>query len=178
MLIEIKSILRLPADRYFITKIETIMGCFLSDRTLTLHDLANNGLLQLDRIRVYKPLSIYPNQTSDDDDIEKETEEDFLEEIDPSSRRSSNKSNEPILLTKRQTDPLLTSKQTKLNKSLSNESPRKSNENHSEKKTSTNREQRRQVNTASATSSRSSKQTTTATTTTKKTSKCKKIPSG
>lgn len=151
------------------------MGCFLSERTLTLHDLANNGLLQLDQIRVYNPLSIYPNQTStNDNDIEKETEEDFLEEIDPSSRRSSNKSNEPVVLGKRQTDPALPSKQTKLNKSLSNDNQRKSSSNN-EKKTSNDREQRRQITTASTTSSRSSKPTTA---TTKKTSKCKKIPCG
>lgn len=158
------------------------MGCFLADRTFTLHDLANNGLLQLDQIRVYNPLSIFANRTSTDDhDVEKETEEDFLEEIDPSSRRSSNKSNEQLPLIKRFADTPSTTKQTKVTKSISNENQRKSsliiesNSDVKEKKTTSSREQRRQTPTTNngSPSLRSAKQTTT--TTTKKTSKCKKI---
>jgi hypothetical protein len=82
-----------------------MMRYFVTDRTITLHDLANNGLLQLDQIRSYNPLSIFSNHSSDDNnDRKKENEEDILDEIDTSSRRSSNKFNESNTLTKRFTD--------------------------------------------------------------------------
>ena len=104
-----------------------MMGCFLADKTTTLHDLANNGLLQLDQIRSYNPLSIFSNHSSNDnDDKEKETEEDFLDEIDTSPRRSLNKTNEQNSLSKRFTETSITTKQTKLSRISSDENPRKS----------------------------------------------------
>ncbi|CAF4146682.1 unnamed protein product, partial [Rotaria sp. Silwood2] len=113
LLVEIKSILRLPADRQPISKIETMMGYFLADKTLTLHDLANNGLLQLDQIRSYNTASIFSNHSSDDNnDKKKENEEYFLDEIDASTRRSLNKSNDQYSISKRLTDTSISQKQT------------------------------------------------------------------
>ncbi|CAF1057142.1 unnamed protein product [Adineta ricciae] len=111
LLIEIKSILRLPADRQSISRIETMMECFLASKTITLHDLANNGLLQLDQIRSYKPISVFSAHSSDDEnDQNKENEEELLDELDSSSRRSSNKSNEQYAITKRLTDTTISNK--------------------------------------------------------------------
>lgn len=101
-----------------------MMECFLASKTITLHDLANNGLLQLDQIRSYNPLSIFSNQTSDDNNTDqiKENEEDLLDEIDTSSRRSSNKSNDQHAISKRLTDTSISNKQ----QILSFKSPRTS----------------------------------------------------
>ncbi|UJR30668.1 hypothetical protein I4U23_018192 [Adineta vaga] len=111
LLIEIKSILRLPADRLSISRIETMMECFLTSKTITLHDLANNGLLQLDQIRSYKPLSMFSNHSLDDENDQiKENEEELLDELDSSSRRSSNKSTEQYVITKRLADTTISSK--------------------------------------------------------------------
>ncbi|CAF3242289.1 unnamed protein product [Rotaria socialis] len=111
LLVEIKSILRLPADLQSISKIETMMEYFLADKTLTLHDLANNGLLQLDQIRSYNTLSLSNHSTDDKNDQQKENEEYFLDEIDISSRRSLNKSSEPYSISKRLTDTSISTKQ-------------------------------------------------------------------
>ncbi|CAF4661468.1 unnamed protein product, partial [Rotaria magnacalcarata] len=118
LLVEIKSILRLPADLQSISKIETMMEYFLADKTLTLHELANNGLLQLDQIRSYNTLSLSNHSTDDKNDQQKENEEYFLDEIDISSRRSLNKSNDPYSISKRLTDTSISTKpQTSLRNS-------------------------------------------------------------
>ena len=152
-----------------------MMGCFLADRTTTLHDLANNGLLQLDQIRSYNPLSIFSNQSSNDnDDKEKEAEENFLDEIDTSSRRTSSKVNEQNSLSKRLTDTSITTKQTKISRISSDENPRKSSlssetsSDSKEKRIAASKQQRRQTVPVNPVSSRLSNQTTG-----KKTSKCK-----
>jgi len=172
LLIEIKSILRYPADRQFISKIEKMMGCFLADKTITLHDLANNGLLQLDQIRSYNPLSIFSNHSSNDNnDQKKETEEDFLDDIDTSSRRSSNKFNEQNSPSRRLTDTSIPTKQTKLTRISSDDNQRKSalpletTSDLKEKRINLTKQERRQTVTANA---RLSNQPTI-----KKTTKCK-----
>ncbi|CAF4699562.1 unnamed protein product [Rotaria sp. Silwood1] len=177
LLIEIKSILRLPADRQSISKIETMMEYFLADKTLTLHDLANNGLLQLDQIRSYNTLSIFSNHTSDDNnDKKKEDEEYFLDEIDASKRRSLNKSNDQYTISKRLTDTSISNKQTtslrsaQLVKTNLDILPRKSSlpsdtsNEIKDNKISLTKQRRRQTlndNTVSTTSSRLSNQTPT-----------------
>ncbi len=100
-----------------------MMECFLASKTTTLHDLANNGLLQLDQIRSYNTLPIFSNHTSDDNNTDqiKENEEDLLDEIDISSRRSSNKSTDQNIISKRLTDTSISTKQL-----LSLKSPRSS----------------------------------------------------
>jgi hypothetical protein len=91
-----------------------MMGYFLADKTITLHDLANNGLLQLDQIRSYNTSLLFSNHSSDDNpDQTKENEEYFLDELDSSSRRSLTKSSDQHSIPKRLTDTsLATAKQT------------------------------------------------------------------
>jgi hypothetical protein len=157
------------------------MRYFVTDKTITLHDLANNGLLQLDQIRSYNPLTIFSNHSSDDNnDQKKEYEEDFLDEIDTSSRRLSNKSSEPTPTSKRLTDTSLSTKQTtilkspKLTKTYSDDYEQKSivssdiNDELKDKKISLTKQQRRQTVTGTTLSSRSSNQSAS-----KKSSKCK-----
>lgn len=178
---EIKSILRLPADHQSISKIETMMKYFLADKTITLHDLASRGLLQLDQIRSYNTLN---HSIDDNSDQKKENEEYFLDEIDASSRRLPNKSTEQHSISKRLTDTSISNKSTTLPKSAqlpktsSSANQRKSslpidanNEIKDNKVTST--KQRRRTTTVdntvstSTTTSRSTNQTPT-----KKSSKC------
>lgn len=111
LLVEIKSILRLPADLQSITKIEAMMEYFLSDKTITLHDLANNGLLQLDQIRSYNTSTISSNSVDDNHDQQKENEEFFLDDIDISSRRPMHKTSDPCSISKRLTDTSISTKQ-------------------------------------------------------------------
>ncbi|CAF3653364.1 unnamed protein product [Rotaria sordida] len=186
LLIEIKSILRLPADSQSILKIETMMEYFLADKTLTLHDLANNGLLQLDQIRSYNILPVFSNHSSDDNnDKKKENEEYSLDEIDISSRRSLSKSNDQYTISKRLTDTSISNKQTTplrsarlLKPSLDipqrkSSLPADTNNEMKDNKISLIKQRRRQTftdNTMSTTSSRLSNQTPT-----KKNSKCKNI---
>lgn len=171
LLVEIKSILRYPADRQLILKIESLMRCFLADKTITLHDLANNGLLQLDQIRSYNTLL---NHSSDDsNDQKKENEEELLDEIDSSARRSSKKFNEQNTLSKRLTDTSISSKQIQTNKSpkltrrASDDSQRKSSASSElncdlkEKRYSLTKQQRQQIAANSNISSRLANQTTT-----------------
>ncbi len=160
------------------------MGCFLSDKTITLHDLANNGLLQLDQIRSYNTLSVYSNHSSDDNtnDQKKENEEEFLDEIDTSSRRSANKFNDQNSISKRLTDTTISTRQTtglkspQSSKNSSDDKQRKSSlssdttDELKDKKFSGIKQQRRQTVAVSTISSRLSNQTIT-----KKTSKCKNI---
>lgn len=108
-----------------------MMECFLADKTITLHDLANNGLLQLDQIRSYNPSSVLSNQPNNDhDDQRKESEELFLDELDVSSRRPVSKSSDQHSLSKRMTDtsisvkPLVT-KGSRSSKSFSDDHQRK-----------------------------------------------------
>mgnify|MGYP001066916474 FL=1 len=154
------------------------MRCFLADKTITLHDLANNGLLQLDQIRSYNILS---NHLSDDsNDQRKENEEELLDEIDSSSRRSSKKFNEQTILTKRLTETSISSKQQKsakqspkITRRASDDTQRKSSissELHfdlKEKRYSLTKQQRQQITANSTISSRLTNQNTT-----KKSSKC------
>lgn len=171
LLVEIKSILRYPADRQLILKIESLMRCFLADKTITLHDLANNGLLQLDQIRSYNTLL---NHSSDDsNDQKKENDEELLDEIDSSARRSSKKFNEQNTLSKRLTDTSISSKQIQTNKSpkltrrASDDSQRKSSASSElncdlkEKRYSLTKQQRQQIAANSNISSRLANQTTT-----------------
>jgi hypothetical protein len=97
------------------------MECFLASKTTTLHDLANNGLLQLDQIRSYNTLSNHTLDDNNNTDQIKENEEDLLDEIDISSRRSSNKSTDQNIISKRLTDTSISTKQL-----LSLKSPRSS----------------------------------------------------
>jgi len=182
LLIEIKSILRLPADRQLILKIETMMRYFVTDKTITLHDLANNGLLQLDQIRSYNTLSIFSNHSSNDHiDQKKEYEEDFLDEIDASSRSLSSKSNETNSISKRLGDTSISTKQTTilktspLSKTYSDDCNRKSslspdtNDELKDKKVSVAKQRRKSI-TGNTISSRLSNQSTI-----KKNFKCKDI---
>lgn len=164
------------------------MGYFLADKTITLHDLANNGLLQLDQIRSYNTLSVFSNHSTDDDnDQKKENEEYFLDEIGASSRRSINKVNDHYSIPKRLTDTSISQKQppsvqsAHLIKISSENRPRKSsisNETHHElkdNKVTVTRQRRRQTLgdstlPSSTSSSRSSNQTPM-----KKNTKCKNI---
>lgn len=155
-----------------------MMECFLADKTFTLHDLANNGLLQLDRIRSYNTVSIFSNHSSDDNNDQiKENEEDFLDDFDASSRRSSSKSNEHHSISRRLTDTTISNKHIKSPKHSSDDHPRKSsfssdtNSESKDKKISPTKQRRRQTvadGTISTTSSRLSTQTSI-----KKNSKCK-----
>ena len=123
---------RLPVDKHSISKIETMMECFLADKTITLHDLANNGLLQLDQIRSYNPSSVlFTQSNNDDDDQGKESEERFLDELDVSSRRPPSKSTDQHSLPKRPTDSSvsvksLSTKNSRSSKSFSDDRQRKS----------------------------------------------------
>ncbi|CAF1015603.1 unnamed protein product [Adineta steineri] len=156
LLIEIKSILRLPADHQSISKIETMMEYFLASKTITLHDLANNGLLQLDQIRSYNTLTILSNDENYNNDQIKENEEDLLDEIDSSSRRSSTKSTDQHIISKRLTDttistkPITSLKSPRLSKISSDDNYRK---------TSLTKQRRRQ-SLVDSTSSRLTHQTT------------------
>jgi hypothetical protein len=152
-----------------------MMACFLADKTINLHDLANNGLLQLDQIRSYHAISIFSNHSSDDNnDKKKENEEDFLDEIDASSRRSSSKSHEQHSISKRLTDTTISNKQ--LIKNSLNDHHRKSSLSFDttseikDKKISVSVQRRRQTVADSSTSSRLPNQTSI-----KKNSKCKNI---
>jgi len=149
------------------------MECFLASKTTTLHDLANNGLLQLDQIRSYNTLPIFSNHTSDDNNTDqiKENEEDLLDEIDISSRQSSNKSTDQNILSKRLTDTSISTKQLL---SLKSPRPSKTSDDHHYRKSSLptdgnyelknnkislTKQQRRQTLVDSTTSSRLSHQT-------------------
>lgn len=163
-----------------------MMRYFVSDKTITLHDLANNGLLQLDQIRSYNPLSIFSTHLSDDNknDQKKENEEDFLDEIDnTSSRRSSSRHNtDSNSVSKRLNDTSISSKQhlnalkspRVLSKTSSDDYCRKSSlpieptDELKDKKTSSAKQQRRQTVIGAALSSRLSNPTTI-----KKNAKCK-----
>jgi len=159
-----------------------MMRYFVTDKTITLHDLANNGLLQLDQIRSYNTLSIFSNHSSNDHiDQKKEYEEDCLDEIDTSSRRLSSKSNEHNSLSKRLADASISNRQTTvlktppLSKTYSDDYNRKSslssdtNDELKDKKFALTK-QRRQTITGSTMSSRLSNQSTI-----KKNFKCKNI---
>ena len=90
-----------------------MMEHFLADKTITLHDLANNGLLQLDQIQSYNTLSILSNHSSSDNyDEKKENEEYLLDEIDVTSRRSLNKTSDQHSISRRLTDTSISHKQT------------------------------------------------------------------
>ena len=126
LLVEIKSILRLPADRQWIGKIETIMERLLTDKTITLHDLANRGLLQLDQIRSYTTASTANPPSSADDDQRKAHEETLLDECEASKKLSDQHT-----LSKRLTDTSISAKQPSLaavrsSKSFSKDRQRKS----------------------------------------------------
>ena len=162
LLIEIKSILRLPADQQAIQKLENMMKCFLGDKTMTLHDLANNGLLQLDQIRSYHPASI---STNDHDDQRKENDENFLDELDSTSRRPTSKSNDQTSLTKRLNETSISTKSSSLksprtSKSFSDERQRKSSFSLETKSTTSStpsiKTRRRQTLTGSASTSSTS----------------------
>lgn len=105
-----------------------MMECFLVDKTITLHDLANNGLLQLDQIRSYNPSTVLLNQSTsnDQDDQRKENDEIFLDELDSASRRPVSKSSEVNSLSKRLNETSMSTKSPRPSKSFSDERQRKS----------------------------------------------------
>jgi hypothetical protein len=126
-------------------------------------------------------LSVYSNHSSDDNinDQKKENEEEFLDEIDTSSRRSSNKFNDQNSISKRLTDttrPITGLKSPQSSKNSSDDKQRKSSlssdttDELKDKKNSLIKQPRRQTVAVSTISSRLSNQTIT-----KKTFKCKNI---
>ena len=151
------------------------MGCFLADKTQTLHDLANNGLLQLEQIRSYNLLSTYSNHSSNDNsDQKKEREEDFLDDLDSSSRRASSKSSDHNSSSRRVADLALT-KPTKLTRTCSDDNqqrksslPTESSPELKEKKIPLIKQDRRQALAGNTTPARLSAQPAA-----KKMSKCK-----
>lgn len=80
------------------------MERLLADKTITLHDLANRGLLQLDQIRSYPTAP-----TSTDDDQRKAQEEALLDEFEASKKLADQHT-----LSKRLTDTSISAKHPSL----------------------------------------------------------------